>query len=88
MGVLSVEEPVFSAFLGCISDVKQSKVSRLSNLLQTLNLRPQVFGAPFLSGMVGVISGGAVPDVRGLQARLSVPTTSLSCGMKEMETAS
>ena len=82
------EEPVFSAFLGCISDVKWNEVSRLSNLLQTLSLHPQVFGESFLRGVVGVILGGTAQDAGALQARLNVPMTSWPHGVKEMEAAS
>lgn len=66
MGVLLAEEPVFSASLGCVSDVKRSEVSRFSNLLRTLNLHPWVFRASFLRGVLRV-------DFWEVQCRMSGP---------------
>lgn len=81
MGVLLAEEPVFSASLGCVSDVKRSEVSRFSNLLRALNLHPWVFRASFLRGVLGVdFLGGAVQDVKAPQACVGVATTSCRAG--------
>lgn len=58
------EEPVFSAFLGGISAVKRSEVSRLSNLLQTPNHTPTTVPVGF-QGVFPKRSGGGDFRSRG-----------------------